>query len=99
MRLAINNNLVLFLTFVLFFNSMNANVYAQKSSFFDELSPYSYRVWLEENGLPENTVKDIAQSKDGYLWVATYEGVARFDGKKFQVYDKKNIKNLKSYII
>ena len=41
------------------------------------------RPWQSEDGLPGNTVRSVAQSADGYLWVATAEGVVRFDGERF----------------
>ena len=41
------------------------------------------RSWQSEEGLPGNAVRSVAQSADGYLWVATAEGVARFDGVRF----------------
>jgi ligand-binding sensor domain-containing protein/signal transduction histidine kinase len=41
-------------------------------------------VWQSDEGLPDNTVTGIAQSSDGYLWVATTGGFARFDGERFQ---------------
>ena len=41
------------------------------------------RSWHSEDGLPSNNVRSIAQSTDGYLWVATAEGVVRFDGVRF----------------
>lgn len=44
---------------------------------------YSSRVWLTEEGLPENRVVGMAQASDGYLWVATLAGVVRFDGVRF----------------
>jgi diguanylate cyclase (GGDEF)-like protein len=45
---------------------------------------HSYDV---DDGLPQNTVHAIAQTRDGYLWVATWEGVARFNGRTFKVFD------------
>lgn len=42
------------------------------------------RIWESEEGLPGNVVRSIVQSPDGYLWVATAEGVARFDGTEFE---------------
>lgn len=51
---------------------------------------YSHRVWRTEDGLPQNRVQAIAQTKDGYLWVGTSEGLARFDGLRFVVYDQSN---------
>lgn len=42
------------------------------------------RVWQSEDGLPGNVVRSLVQSRDGYLWVATAEGIARFDGIEFE---------------
>jgi signal transduction histidine kinase/ligand-binding sensor domain-containing protein len=41
-----------------------------------------------ENGLPQNTVQAMAQTKDGFLWLGTEVGLVRFDGVSFQVFDK-----------
>ncbi len=43
-------------------------------------------VWQTEQGLPQNHVTAIAQTRDGYLWIGTYEGLARFDGVRFVTY-------------
>jgi len=48
------------------------------------------------SGLPQASVKDILQSRDGYLWVATQEGLARFDGVKFTVFTTRNAPGLVS---
>ncbi len=40
--------------------------------------------------MPQNTVLAVAQTSDGYLWLATEEGLVRFDGVKFTVFDKEN---------
>ncbi len=61
-----------------------------------DLSQFNRQVWLTENGLPQNTVHSIAQAKDGYVWIATEEGLARFDGIRFTVFDKQNTPALKS---
>lgn len=44
------------------------------------------RSWGTEAGLPQNTVNAIAQTPDGYLWVGTRDGLARFDGVRFTVF-------------
>jgi signal transduction histidine kinase/ligand-binding sensor domain-containing protein len=41
-----------------------------------------------ENGLPQNTVQALAQTKDGFLWLGTEAGLVRFDGVEFQTYDR-----------
>lgn len=40
------------------------------------------------NGLPQSTVSGIAQTRDGYLWFSTYDGLARFDGVTFTIFDR-----------
>jgi ligand-binding sensor domain-containing protein/signal transduction histidine kinase len=50
---------------------------------------YKVRVWQTEEGLPQNSVYAIAQTLDGYLWVGTHEGLARFDGLRFVTLDEK----------
>ena len=53
-------------------------------------SEYSHKVWRTEDGLPQNRVQAIAQTTDGYLWVGTSEGLARFDGVRFTIFDRSN---------
>src|SRR4030095_13197414 len=60
------------------------------------LREFGRQVWLSENGLPQNTVQAIAQTPDGYVWIGTQEGLARFDGVKFDIFDKQNTPALKS---
>jgi ligand-binding sensor domain-containing protein len=57
---------------------------------------YFTRVWQVENGLPQNKIPSVVQTHDGYLWVGTYSGLARFDGVRFTVFDKKNTPGLHS---
>ena len=51
---------------------------------------YLVDVWTSENGLPDSSVTALAQTPDGYLWVGTYNGVARFDGVRFVTFDPAN---------
>lgn len=46
-------------------------------------SAWFARDWQSEDGLPENRVTGIAQTADGFLWVATPSGLVRFDGVRF----------------
>ena len=52
-------------------------------------TPEDYLIdgWDTEKGLPSSTVTAIAQTPDGYLWVGTYNGLARFDGARFVTFD------------
>jgi signal transduction histidine kinase/ligand-binding sensor domain-containing protein len=52
------------------------------------LTQYSRTVWTQERGLPQDTIRAIEQTADGYLWLGTDEGLARFDGYEFVVFDK-----------
>ncbi len=54
------------------------------------LFDYSHRIWRTEDGLPQNRVQSIAQTPEGYLWVGTSEGLARFDGVRFVIFDRSN---------
>src|SRR5207249_2649041 len=47
-------------------------------------SSWYARSWQTDEGLPDNIVAGVAQSKDGYLWVATHAGLASFDGIRFR---------------
>lgn len=55
-----------------------------------ELSQYTHEVWLRKQGMPQNSARAILQTSDGYLWIGTEEGLARFDGVRFVVYDSRN---------
>ncbi|HWI59962.1 MAG TPA: two-component regulator propeller domain-containing protein, partial [Bacillota bacterium] len=50
-----------------------------------ESARFSARLWQREDGLPHSIVQAITQTRDGYLWVGTREGLARFDGVRFAV--------------
>lgn len=45
------------------------------------------QAWTTEEGLPQNSVHALLQTPDGYLWVATEKGVARFDGIHFRIFN------------
>lgn len=47
-----------------------------------------FDTWTVRDGLPQSSVNDIRQTRDGYLWLATYGGLVRFDGVRFVVFDR-----------
>ncbi|HEX8799367.1 MAG TPA: two-component regulator propeller domain-containing protein [Terriglobales bacterium] len=51
---------------------------------------YHVDVWTTENGLPQNIIRDMCQTPDGYLWLATLDGMARFDGVRFVIFNHSN---------
>ena len=55
-----------------------------------------HRRFNTENGLPDNVVKALLQAKDGYLWIGTQSGLARFDGKHFRQFNAENTPALAS---
>jgi len=57
---------------------------------------YFTRFWQVEQGLPQNKVTAVVQTRDGYLWAGTYNGLARFDGVRFTVFDDNNTPELRS---
>ncbi|MFA5835079.1 MAG: two-component regulator propeller domain-containing protein [Bacteroidota bacterium] len=60
------------------------------------ISQYTHEVWQIENGLPQNSINTIRQTKDGFLWMGTQEGLVRFDGVQFTVFDKNNTPQIKN---
>ncbi len=57
---------------------------------------YRATQWTAESGLPQNSVRGIVQTVDGYIWLATLNGVARFDGMRFTVFNKSNTPGISS---
>ncbi|HNQ72537.1 MAG TPA: two-component regulator propeller domain-containing protein [Verrucomicrobiota bacterium] len=57
------------------------------------------RNWTREDGLPANTVTAIAQTPEGYLWVGTFGGLARFDGVRFVKVDLRRLAGLTDPLI
>ncbi len=55
---------------------------------------YQQTVWRDTDGLPHNGVYAISQTPDGYLWLGTAEGLVRFDGVRFTVFDRTNTPEL-----
>src|SRR5690242_10865012 len=51
---------------------------------------YFTHAWQTEDGVPGNNVTAIVQTRDGYLWVGTRSGLARFDGAHFTTFDSAN---------
>jgi signal transduction histidine kinase/ligand-binding sensor domain-containing protein len=51
---------------------------------------FNVRVWETEHGLPQSSILALAQTPDGYLWLGTLNGLVRFDGLRFEVFDTGN---------
>jgi signal transduction histidine kinase len=58
--------------------------------------PYTVSHYTDEDGLPQNSVKDIYKDDLGYIWLVTEAGVVRFNGKEFRVFDKTDLACIRS---
>lgn len=52
-----------------------------------EMEGWALEVFTTRNGLPQNTINQMVQTRDGYVWFATFGGLARFDGLEFHTLD------------
>jgi ligand-binding sensor domain-containing protein/signal transduction histidine kinase len=57
---------------------------------------YQFNSWSTDNGLPENAINALLQTRDGYLWLTTSDGLVRFDGVRFTVFKRGTTKGLDS---
>ena len=60
------------------------------------LAQYRFDHFTTSNGLPQNTVSGITQTPDGYLWFSTYDGLVRYDGVRFRIFDVGNTPAIRS---
>ncbi|HEV2445764.1 MAG TPA: two-component regulator propeller domain-containing protein, partial [Candidatus Sulfopaludibacter sp.] len=60
------------------------------------LAEYGRQSWVMENGLPQNTIHALAQTPEGFVWLATEVGLVRFDGHSFAVFDRSSAPALPS---
>ena len=60
------------------------------------MAQYRFDVLNTDNGLPQNSVYSILQTRDGYMWFTTLDGLVRYDGANFFVFNKANSPGIKS---
>jgi signal transduction histidine kinase/ligand-binding sensor domain-containing protein/DNA-binding response OmpR family regulator len=60
------------------------------------ITQYKRDTWHIERGLAQRSVLAICQTRDGYIWLGTLDGLVRFDGIRFRTFNKKNTEELKS---
>ncbi len=63
------------------------------------MTQYVHDAWGTESGLPQDSVLALAQTPDNYLWLGTEEGLVRFDGVRFVVFDKNNTPEIRTNLI
>ncbi|MBU4306897.1 MAG: hypothetical protein KKB32_03570 [Acidobacteria bacterium] len=62
-----------------------------------DIGHYIIDLWTtDSSNIPQNSVLSMVQSRDGYLWIGSYEGLARFDGLRFTVFDKSNTPEIRN---
>ncbi|HYE86387.1 MAG TPA: two-component regulator propeller domain-containing protein [Vicinamibacterales bacterium] len=60
---------------------------------------YVHRAWGIDEGIPENSIVGLVQTGDGYIWFGTRDGLVRFDGARFTVFNRINTPALRSNVI
>ena len=61
-----------------------------------KLQDYTIEVWSTDQGLPSNNLIRIDQDRKGFLWITSYNGLIRFDGNTFDIYNSEALPELKS---
>ncbi|MBL7713152.1 MAG: hypothetical protein JNL13_11825 [Chitinophagaceae bacterium] len=62
----------------------------------DDTTTFTVNHYTDEDGLPQNSIKDIFQDEYGFIWMTTEGGVVRFDGRNFRVFDKSTLSCIRS---
>ena len=55
---------------------------------------FAIETWRTDNGLPQNTITAVLQTRQGYIWAGTYNGIAQFDGLRFTIFDSSHSSGL-----
>ncbi len=61
--------------------------------------PYNFSAITVEQGLAQNMVDDILMDSDGFVWIATWNGLERYDGYEFTLYNTRTPIALKSNFV
>jgi ligand-binding sensor domain-containing protein/AraC-like DNA-binding protein len=85
------SDVALFLIFIYFFSAGLWSVGPGGAS-----DSYLVRAWTIEDGLPQNSVLSLVQTKEGYIWFGTQSGLVRFDGVLVRVFNRWNTRVLKN---
>ena len=78
------------------FTSVSSPSAAQQGNDFWLNPNYMVQQWTTQDGLPTHSIRTVLNSRDGYLWVATNDGLARFDGDQFTIFNVANTPALPS---
>ena len=95
LRLRVSIDVAVFVLAALLPASVSAQTFAAHKVY----GRYQQALWQEPQGLPQNTVFSMTRTRDGYLWLATVDGAARFDGVRFTVFDPTNTPEIRGAVI
>jgi len=87
---------ILFCSSGFLYSQVDQNKTAIIQSGSDRSPEYISEQWTTNNGLPINHVNQIYQTPDGFIWLATFTGLVRFDGLTFKEYNSGNTPSLPS---
>ena len=62
----------------------------------DLTGQFAMETWTAEDGLPHNSLTALLQRRNGYIWAGSFNGLAQFDGEKFQVFTSSNTRGLRN---
>ena len=82
------NNITLF--FLFFLQNLFISPDLSALDAVNKIEEYMLRIWNIETGLPQNTIQTLLQTNNGYIWIGTPSGLARFDGVRFKIYTRWN---------
>ncbi|WP_159467082.1 ATP-binding protein [Dyadobacter sp. 3J3] len=74
---------------ILLILASNKYIFAQLQT--NDQDDYTVKYYTEDNGLPQNSVKNISADSEGFIWLTTETGLVRFDGQNFFTFDKSNL--------
>lgn len=57
---------------------------------------YAIKHFIDDDGLPQNSVKSIIAGNSGFIWMTTENGLVRYNGNDFTVFDKSKLKGITS---
>jgi len=83
--------LILWLWFILLSSAILYSVPTDPS---DMTAEYYIKAWTIDDGLPQNSILSLIQTRDGYIWFGTELGLVRFNGVDFRVYNRWNLNEL-----
>src|ERR1043165_4070666 len=83
-----NSNRLLVLTMALLLTSFAPPGDAVEGGVRGGKTPYRIKSWTTEDGLPQSHISCLKQTRDGYLWIGTHFGLARFDGLRFTSFNE-----------